>query len=346
MTCNPIAWQMWLDAGSLSARFDAVHASAFPYGWPIACAWRLARGLRIPFFLTPFLHLGDPTDSRDRTRRNYTSAPLRWLLEQADGVFVQTPSERDAVLSLGLAEDKVILQGLGVAIEECTGGNREAARRRWHLPADAVVVGHLANHSFEKGTIDLVQALERLWRRGRPIYLLLAGPQMPGFVRFWNEFESRCPALVQERVRVLGTVSEPEKADFFASLDLFALPSRSDSFGLVLLEAWANGLANVAYRAGGPADVIRHQCDGVLVPCGDIGGLTEAVDSLAGRPEWRRKLGANGRARLRADFHWPDKLALVRQCLEEKRTSKLNQRAGRVSDLGLVPSLTHPARSQ
>src|SRR5262249_16770037 len=58
--CNPLALGMWRDAGRTDVPFDLVHATAFPYGWLIACAWRLARRLRVPLLLTPFLHLGDP----------------------------------------------------------------------------------------------------------------------------------------------------------------------------------------------------------------------------------------------------------------------------------------------
>src|SRR5205807_2735898 len=128
--------------------------------FPMACTWRLARRLQIPSFITPLWHLGGPDDPLERARRAYTSPALRWLLHQADGVFVQTPSERDAVVALGLPATKIILQGLGVAPRECTGGDRTTARRRWNLPDDAFVVGHLANNSVEKGTNDLVQALE------------------------------------------------------------------------------------------------------------------------------------------------------------------------------------------
>src|SRR5437588_10763132 len=76
LSCNPIAWRMWRDSGRSDARFDLVHATAFPYGWPLSCALRLARRLRVPFLLTPFLHLGDPQNPRDRTRRAYTSSAL------------------------------------------------------------------------------------------------------------------------------------------------------------------------------------------------------------------------------------------------------------------------------
>ena len=329
MPCNPISLSMWRDAGSLPSPFgrgaggeggfDAVHASAFPYAFPMVCGLRLARRLRIPFFVTPFLHLGNPADPHDRTRRGYTSPALRWLLKEADAVFVQTPSERDAAVALGLPIEKVILQGLGVDPSECTGGNRVEARRRWNLPDDAFIVGHLANNSWEKGTNDLIEALAPHWQQERPIHLLLAGPVMPNFTRFWQAFERRCPSFAQKWVRRLGPISDMAKPDFFAAIDIFALPSRSDSFGLVLLEAWANGIANVAYRAGGIADVVRHDNDGLLVPCGDIAGLTDALQRLHDDVDLRVRLGIHGKDRIPREFRWDDKLALVRRIIAGSR---------------------------
>src|SRR5581483_7615653 len=132
----------------------------------------------VPFLLTPFLHLGDPDDPADRTRRQYTAAPLRWLLQRADRVLVQTPSEFRAVTGLGIPEDRVVLQGLGVDPAECTGGDRDAARRAWGVGPDEVVVGHLANLSAEKGTVDLLAASARAWAAGARFRLVLAGPDM------------------------------------------------------------------------------------------------------------------------------------------------------------------------
>ena len=315
LPCNPITPEMWRDAGRGPFSFDAVHASAFPYAFPILCARRLARRLRIPLLVTPFLHLGDPADPHNRTRHGYTTPVLRWLLNEADGVFVQTPSERDAALGCGVPDRKIFLHGLGVEPDECTGGDRAEARRRWNLPDDACVIGHLANQSWEKGTNDLMQALEPLWQRGRPIHLLLAGPRMPNFTRFWQAFEARRPEHAQNQVRQLGPLTDAEKRDFYATIDMFALPSRSDSFGLVLLEAWANGVPNVAYRAGGIADVIQHQRDGLLVPCGNITALTAALERLCDDIDKRIEMGLFGQARLPREFRWDDKMAIVRQTI-------------------------------
>ncbi|HXG08407.1 MAG TPA: glycosyltransferase family 4 protein [Gemmataceae bacterium] len=311
LPCNPVAWAMWQDAGRNLTPFDLVHAAAFPYAWPIACARRLAHRLRVPFVLTPFLHLGDPDNPRDRTRRAYTTPPFRYLVCSADLIFVQTERERAALRELGVAAERLVLQGMGVDRGECTGGDRSRARQQWGVGAEEVVVGHLANLSAEKGSIDLLRAAERAWQDGHRFRLVLAGPEMPSFRRFWDSYP------FAERVRRLGVLTEEAKRDFFAGLDLFALPSRSDSFGLVLLEAWANGAANVAYRAGGPAEIIRHEKDGLLVPCGDVDGLALALVRLVADDSLRRRLGAAGRERAQREFRWEDKLAMVRTAYQE-----------------------------
>jgi glycosyltransferase involved in cell wall biosynthesis len=305
VTCNPISWAMWRAANQVNEAFDAVHASAFPYAFPILCARRLARRLGVPFFLTPFLHLGDPLNPRDRTRRVYTSPAMMALARSADLVFAQTPSERACLMQHGVRSSKIVLQGLGVDPADCTGGERWQVRQVWNLAPDDVVIGHLANNSEEKGTVDLLRAAEMLWDRGANFQVVLAGPQMPNFRRFWQRYR------YAGRVRCLGPLSEAQKRNFFAAIDVFALPSRSDSFGLVLLEAWANGLPNVAYRAGGIADLLRHERDGLLAACGSIAELVDRLGCLIDDGMLRERLGEAGRSRL-GDFRWADKLAMVR----------------------------------
>jgi glycosyltransferase involved in cell wall biosynthesis len=316
ISCNPFAWHMWHDCGRLGPRFDVVHATAFPYAFPILCARRLARRLGIPFLLTPFLHLGDPSSPRDPTRRAYTSPALMALAHSADVVFAQTPGERAALVAGGVAADRVVLQGLGVDPAECTDGDRGQARHAWNAEED-FVIGHLANLSAEKGTIDLLKAAAQLWDAGQRFRLVLAGPEMPNFQRFWRSYPHA------DRVLRLGRLSDAQKRDFFAGLDVFALPSRSDSFGLVLLEAWANGLPNVAYCAGGVADLVRHRHDGLLARCGDVTGLAEALRCVIADPRLRQTLGAAGWERCRGEFRWEDKLRLVREvCVAGVRTSR------------------------
>ena len=233
VSCNPLAFGMWRDANRTNERFDVVHATAFPYAWPLLCARRLAERLDVPLVLTPFVHLGDPDDPADRTRRAFTRPGLLALLRSASRIFVQTDSEREALLDRGFPAEQLVLQGMGVDEESCTGGDREAARAAWGVVDP--VIGHLTNNSVEKGSVDLLRAAESAWKEGARFTVVLAGPAMPNFERFWSSFGPK------HRVRRLGVLDERQKRDFFAGLDVFALPSRNDSFGIVLLEAWANG---------------------------------------------------------------------------------------------------------
>ncbi len=317
LSCNPIAWGMWRDSFDTSQPFDVVHATAFPYGWPLACARRLARTLQAPFFLTPFLHFGDPENARDRIRAAYTHPALLALARDATRLFVQTEGERRLLLERGFPAQRVILQGMGLDVASCTGGDRDAARAAWAAGKDEVVIGHLANQSREKGSIDLLRAAQLISNQGIRFRVVLAGPEMPNFQGFWKTYAT------QNRVLKLGVLDAQQKKDFFAGIDLFALPSRSDSFGLVLLEAWANGAPSVAYRAGGVAWVIRDEVDGLLVRCGDVGGLAVALVRLIQDAQLRRRLGGAGQARTHTEFQWEDKLAIVeRAYLEAAANSK------------------------
>jgi glycosyltransferase involved in cell wall biosynthesis len=179
-----------------------------------------------------------------------------------------------------------------------------------------VVVGHLANQSAEKGTIALLEAAERVWAAGHRFRIVLAGPEMPNFRAFYEGFPHR------ERVVRLGILTEQQKRDFFAGIDVFALPSQSDSFGLVLLEAWANGKPNLVYRAGGPAELVRHQIDGLQARCGDVGDLAACLRLLVTDRDTRERLGATGKARVGGEFQWADKLNIVRDTIREVLRAK------------------------
>ena len=226
-------------------------------------------------------------------------------------MLVQTDVERDALLAHGLPREKLVLQGMGVDATACTGGDRQRIRAAWGVAPEEVVVGHLANNSVEKGTVDLLRTAEIAWNAGCRFRVVLAGPEMKNYRTFWENYRAK------DYVTRLGVIDEALKRDFFAGIDLFALPSRSDSFGLVFLEAWANGVASIAYRAGGVPGVIRDGIDGALVRCGDVGALAETLRRLVEDTEVRRRMGEIGRARLSNEFRWQDKLELVRQVYRE-----------------------------
>ncbi|MCA1614634.1 MAG: glycosyltransferase family 4 protein [Acidobacteria bacterium] len=106
-------------------------------------------------------------------------------------------------------------------------------------------------------------------------------------------YRERVSGVVEEwklsgRVRFLGRLDEDELPRLLASLDLLVSASRSEAFGLAMVEALACGVPVVATATEGAREVVEDGADGLLVPVGDVNALAAAVVSLL-RDEARRR---------------------------------------------------------
>ena len=297
--------------------YDAVFAVAFPYTLFAHSAFLTARRAGCPLVITPFLHLATPGD---KVNRIYTRPHQGRLLREADAVVAVTNLEARAIAGWGVEPSRILTMGMGVEHEAVTGGDPFALRDRLGIPRHRRAIGHLTTLDPNKGTVDLVRAVERLnaSRGSEPIHLILAGNSSPQY----EAFES---TLGPETRRWLTRVQPWEmgmRAEFFAAVDVFSMPSRTDSYGIVFLEAWANGLPVVAAAAGGVAEVVRHGQDGTLVPFGDLEALGSALAAYADDPALARRVGAAGRARVAEGYSWDDRyrtlLARAREVVADR----------------------------
>ncbi|GAC1475128.1 MAG: glycosyltransferase family 4 protein [Isosphaeraceae bacterium] len=288
--------------------YDAVFAVGFPYTVFSYAALRTARAAGAPLILTPFLHLATPDDPY---RKHYTRPHQIRLLTEADTVVVQTRLEADAVAAWGISREKILILGMGVEHEAVTGGNPRALRDRLGIPSHRRVIGHLATLDPNKGSTDLILAVDRL-NRSRPaddpVHLVLAGPSSPDFERFLLEMPG---GGFPPWLSLLGPLPLDGRADFFAAINVFAMPSRTDSFGIVFLEAWANGLPVVAAAAGGVPEVVRDGQTGLLVRFGDVAHLASALGELLNNSPSARAMGEAGRALVKQGYTWDDRFSTL-----------------------------------
>ena len=111
------------------------------------------------------------------------------------------------------------------------------------------------------------------------------------------------PAEAELRQRFAGTptvftgyLAGDELAAAYASADVFAFPSDTETLGFVAMESMASGVPAVGARAGGVPDVIEHEVNGLLFTPGDEAELTEALRRLLYDPALRARLAARARA--------------------------------------------------
>ena len=310
-------------------RYDAVFAVGFPFTLFSYAAWKMAKANGAPLILTPFLHLATPGDP---VNRHYTKPHQVRLLREADAVVSVTQMEADVVASWGIPRERIVQSAMGFERSEVCGGRGERFRESKRISPGRPLIGHLATLDPNKGTNDLVRAVCALnddRPADDPIFLALAGVSSPHFERFAEEL----PASTRRWLIRTGPLSAEEKADFYDAIDVFAMPSRTDSFGIVFLEAWANGKPVVAAASGGVAEVVEHDRTGVLIPFGDVEKLTTALDWLIHQPETARRLGEAGRRHVASGYSWNDCYQII-----STRLHALTETANRVD----LPRPTDP----
>jgi D-inositol-3-phosphate glycosyltransferase len=175
---------------------------------------------------------------------------------------------------------------------------RAGLRERLGLPADRRIVLFAGRVQLLKGPDVLVRALgERIWSEGggRPPLLVVLGGAS-GRATAVRELEALAyQEGVAAHVRVRPPVPQRTLADYFRAADLVAVPSHSESFGLVAAEAQATGTPVVAAAVGGLRTVVQDGVSGVLVPDHEPETWAVVLKSLLDDDELCARLAAGAR---------------------------------------------------
>lgn len=154
------------------------------------------------------------------------------------------------------------------------------------LPGDALVVAHVGRLAPEKGIDRLLDSWPTIASLHPRAHLVFTGHgQMEAAIR-----SRRLP-----RVHLTGVRSGAALSEAYASADLFAMPSETETFGNVTLEAMASGLPVLAIAAGGVMEFGRHDENALLVDPASPTDWVTALDRLLADPALRHRLGRGAR---------------------------------------------------
>lgn len=227
------------------------------------------------------------------------------MLRQARMVVAVSEFIRDDAIAHGVAADRVHRLYNSIAVPPPLGEpERTAIRREFRaelaVQDDALLVGMAARLTVFKGQAQLVEAMIPILLSDQRVHLVLAGDEAPGSGIAAHIIDVARDYEVAAQVHLLGYRSDVPR--LLAALDLFAHPSRSEPFSLAILEAMAHGLPVVAWREGGPAEIIVDGHTGFLIESMDIDGLTRALNLLITDPSVRETMGRAGRERAATAF--------------------------------------------
>jgi len=103
-------------------------------------------------------------------------------------------------------------------------------------------------------------------------------------------------------VKWLGRRDPDEVVQLYSIMDVVAVPSLFEGFGLTAAEAMAAGLAVVGTRVDGLSEIIEHEVTGYLIPVGESHELARTVIQLLSNPEKSKGMGEKGRERVQELF--------------------------------------------
>jgi glycosyltransferase involved in cell wall biosynthesis len=239
----------------------------------------------------------------------------RWLLRRADRICVTSPKLLAESAALEGFRDKAVAIpiGIGEAAHSIVDGEVRELRSRHSGRAIVFALGRLVPY---KGFEYLVRSCTALTPKG---LVLIAGG---GPLR--DDLDSLIRELgVQDRVRLLGEITDREVELHMRACDVFCLPSveKSEAFGIVQLEAMRAGRPVVSTRLYGSGIDWANQdgVSGLTAEPGRPDALAQALNRLIENPEIARALGANARRRY-------EELFTVRRMADQVRAMYLSLR--------------------
>ena len=274
------------------AVFDLVHIQT-PFIAHYA-GLRIARELGVPCvatyhtFFEEYLYHYVPFAPRGLMRA-FAREISRRQGNQVDALVVPSRAMLTALTDYGVRSPMTVLP-TGIRCKELAGGDGAAFRQRHGIPAGRPLLVHIGRVAFEKNIEFLLRMLPAVRLRHPDVLLVIAGegPALPRLKKIVNERHLEASVMFVGYLERATTL-----LDCFRAADVFVFASRTETQGLVLLEAMATGAPVVSIAEMGTIDILEAG-RGAVVVSHDEDAFAGAVCRLLDSPALRRQLSEEG----------------------------------------------------
>ncbi len=284
-------------------RFDLAHLHSL-FNWPPVAAARSCQEAGVPYLFAPRgMLVRELVGRKSRLLKSlWLALAGRSCLERAAGIHATSPLEITDAAKFGyrLPPFHLVPNGIDSGESELVAGEPSPLIRR--LIQGAPYILFMGRVNWKKGVDRLLRALALL----EGVKLIIAGNDEEGYR---PELELLATSLgIGERVSYTGEVEGADKGALLRQARLLALPSYSENFGIVVLEAMAAGRPVVVTPEVGLASTVRETGAGIVAE-GEPQPLADALARLLGDQELAERMGAQGRVTVQERFTW-DAVAL------------------------------------
>ncbi|MEY2539846.1 MAG: hypothetical protein QOG67_3586 [Verrucomicrobiota bacterium] len=221
---------------------------------------------------------------------------MHWFYGQLDTVFVNSEEYRQSWVSRGLDPGKIKILPRGLDTELFHPARRDPAFwEKFGSTNGKVRLLYVGRISKEKNLDLLASAYRQLRDEGLPVELLLVGH---------GPYSKTLAEALPDAI-FTGYLKGNQLATAYASSDVFAFPSTTDTFGNVIIEAQASGVPVIVSDAGGPKELVEDQRNGIITKSFDVEDFTRAVRALVVDPKLREEMGNRARESV-INRTWPD----------------------------------------
>ena len=212
--------------------------------------------------------------------------------KKADNLLVLTEGMKRHFVNAGYDAKKCAVMENMIDLGDMPAPKNLAKKWQKHNPPTIGFMGRLAP---EKGAEQLLQAIALLKQKNKVLNLRIggAGVEEKGLHGLAEKLQ------ISEQIQFCEWITQEKKIEFFASIDVLCVPSNSETFGLVVLEAWKNSVPVIAAKTGGLAEIIENGKTGLHYPKGGVVALAENIEKILFSEEnLGQRLSDNGREKV------------------------------------------------